>query len=178
MNVLDVAENSLRAGASLIEIALVQSTETGLETLTIADDGCGMDAAMLAKVTDPFTTTRTTRKVGLGLPFLQMAARQTGGDLSIESEVGKGTTVTASFTLGHIDLAPLGDMGGSISALAAASGEAELTFRFERDGRVFSFDTREARAVLGDVPLSAPAVSVWVRQAVNEGIDEILSPAQ
>lgn len=174
MNVLDVAENSVRAGASLIEITLVQNSSANRQTLLIADNGKGMDADMVQKVTDPFTTTRTTRKVGLGLPFLKMAAEMTQGSLSIESTVGVGTKVTAVFTLDHIDLMPLGDMGSTISALVQGSPDTDLVYRFEKDGDIYVFDTREAREVLDGVPLSEPSVLLFIRQHVQEGMQEIL----
>ena len=123
MNVLDVAENSVAAGATLVAITLSIDTAAKRMTLTITDNGKGMPPEMAARVTDPFCTTRKTRKVGLGLPFLKMAAEMTGGALSIESTVGKGTCVTAWFTLGHIDLAPLGDMSATV-ALWAPGGTA------------------------------------------------------
>ncbi|MDL2219445.1 ATP-binding protein [Ruminococcaceae bacterium OttesenSCG-928-O06] len=175
MNILDIAENSVRADASLVEIALIQDSASGMQSLVVRDDGKGMDEEMVRRVTDPFTTTRTTRKVGLGLPFLQMAARQTGGDLSIQSTPGVGTTVTASFTMGHIDLAPLGDMGGTLAALVQSGEEIDFLFTFEKDGRKFVFDTREARRMLDGVPLGTPAVVQFIKEHVNEGIQEVLA---
>jgi signal transduction histidine kinase len=178
MNILDIAENSVRARATLVQICLEQITAEDLQTLTVTDNGDGMDAATAARVTDPFTTTRTTRKVGLGLPFLQMAARQTGGDLTIESAPGEGATVIATFGLSHIDLMPLGDIGGTVAALAQAGQAVDFTFRFSRDGRAFSFDTREIRRILDGVPLGEPAVAVFIREHVAEGVNEVLHPAQ
>ncbi len=174
MNVLDIAENSVSAGAKHIEISLAQNTAEKRQTLIIADDGKGMDADMLRRVTDPFTTTRTTRKVGLGLPFLQMAARQTGGDLSIESAPGKGTTVSAWFTMGHIDLMPLGDMGGTIATLVQASPDIDFSYCFKRDGAEFVFTTGEARQILDGVPLNAPEVVLFIKDHVNEGMKELI----
>ena len=126
MNVLDVAENSVAAGATLVAITLSIDTAAKRMTLTITDNGKGMPPEMAARVTDPFCTTRKTRKVGLGLPFLKMAAEMTGGALSIESTVGKGTCVTAWFTLGHIDLAPLGDMSATVGGSSSAARTSTL----------------------------------------------------
>ena len=177
MNILDIAQNSVRAKAALVEIALVLDGTTGVQTLTIADDGCGMSPEMVRTVIDPFCTTRTTRKVGLGLPFLRMAAQQTGGDVHIESTVGTGTTVTATFGLGHIDLMPLGDMPGTISALVQGSPDIDFIFRYARDGRSFVFDTREVRQILGDeVALSEPAVSLFIRDYIAEHLAEADGP--
>ena len=116
LNVLDIAQNSVKAGAQHLDIEL--SRRDGWLTIRIADDGCGMDEAFLRSVTDPFTTTRTTRKVGMGLPLFKLAAEQTGGALSITSRQGEGhgTTVTATFDTNHVDCAPLGDLTGMIVA--------------------------------------------------------------
>lgn len=184
MNILDIAENSLSAGAKLVRVTISENRAENRLTLTIADDGKGMDADMLRRVCDPFTTTRTTRKVGLGLPFLKMAAQQTGGDLVIESTLGAGTTVCATFTLGHIDLMPLGDVGGSLAALVQSRDDIDFIFTCEvrdegaAEPRAFVFSTPDARAVLGGVPLSEPAVAVFIKDAVNEGVREVLGPPQ
>lgn len=175
MTVLDIAENSVRAGASLVQITLTQNTAASLQTLIIKDDGKGMSAEMVKTVCDPFTTTRTTRKVGLGLPFLKMAAEQTGGSLCVQSTLGVGTTVTATFTLGHIDLMPLGDIGGSISALCQSHTETDFIFTFSRNGNVFTFDTRQAKELLDGVSLSEPAVAVFIRQHVSGNVADVLN---
>lgn len=127
---LDIAQNSITARARHLDIAL----EEGLEaiTLTIADDGTGMSPELLARVSDPFTTTRTTRKMGLGIPLLRLAAEQTGGRVSIESTLGVGTTVTAVFCPGHIDCPPVGDMAGTVTLLVQGAPELELTYTHRR----------------------------------------------
>ena len=165
MNVLDVAENSVAAGATLVALTLSIDTAAKRMTLTITDNGKGMPPEMAARVTDPFCTTRKTRKVGLGLPFLKMAAEMTGGALSIESTVGKGTCVTAWFTLGHIDLAPLGDMSATV---------ADFVYTVQADGEQFAADTRELRAVLDGVPLSEPSVALWLREYLAENTEQLL----
>ncbi|MGD9560224.1 MAG: sensor histidine kinase [Oscillospiraceae bacterium] len=171
MNILDVAENAVAAGATLIAIALEQDTAAMRQTLRIEDNGRGMDAATVQKVTDPFYTTRTTRDVGLGLPFLKMAAEMTGGALAIESTPGKGTCVSASYGLGHIDLMPLGDMGGTVAALVQARPDIDIDFSFCRDGAVFRFTTAEAREILGGVSLGEAAVAQFIKSYVDEGIE-------
>lgn len=177
MNILDIAQNSVRAEASLIEIQLLQNSQSKLQTLVIQDNGCGMDEEMVARVTDPFCTSRTTRKVGLGLPFLKMAAEMTGGSLLLQSQINKGTTVTATFTMGHIDLAPVGDMGATLSALVGANPDIDFVYTYRYDEREFVFDTRQAREILGDVSLSEPAVAVFIRDHVNEGMNELVAGA-
>ncbi|MEG2120001.1 MAG: ATP-binding protein, partial [Pseudoflavonifractor sp.] len=158
LHVLDIAQNSISAGAAQLEISLTEGDT--LLTLSLADDGRGMSPEFLAAVTDPFTTTRTTRKVGLGLPLLRMAAEQTGGSLTIESAVGVGTTVTAVFAAHHIDTPPVGDMAGTVALILQGAPELELVYT--RNGT--AFDTRAIRAVLGpDISLSAPEVVLWMQ---------------
>ena len=143
LNILDVAENSTRADASLVQITVDVQPDADRLTVIITDDGCGMTKEQVERVTDPFYTSRTTRKVGLGVPFFKFAAESTGGSFSIESEPGKGTTVTAIFTLNHIDRMPLGD-------------------------KEFSLDTREMRAILGDVPFDTPEISSYIKDYLTE----------
>ena len=120
-------------------------------------------------MTDPFTTTRTTRKVGLGLPLLRMAAEQTGGSLAIESAVGVGTTVTARFCSGHIDCPPLGDMAGTVALLVQGAPEVNTVYTHATPRGSFTFDTREIRAVLGeDISLAEPEVAMWMRSYLEE----------
>ena len=172
MNVLDIAENSVRAGASLIEIELL--LEGANLAITIRDNGCGMSEETVRKVTDPFTTSRTTRKVGLGLPFYKMAAEMTGGALVIESEVGVGTSVTATFDLSHIDCMPLGDMGGTVATLMQCNPDLDFVFSVIRGDESFVADSREFREILGGVPLSTPDVAFFIKEYVTEHIKPIL----
>lgn len=174
MNVLDVAENSVAAGATLTQITLAAESAKSLLTLTIRDNGKGMSPEMVKTVTDPFCTSRTTRKVGLGLPFLKMAAELTGGGLSIESKVGEGTCITATFTLGHIDLAPLGDIAATVAGLIQCNPDVDFVFVLEADGERFTADTREMRALLDGVPFSEPAVALWVQDYLRENTEQIL----
>ena len=172
LNVMDIAQNSLSAGASLTQIVVEESSAEDTLTLKIIDNGRGMTAEQAARVTDPFFTTRTTRKVGLGVPLFKMAAEQTGGSFSIESEPGKGTTVTAVFKPSHIDMTPLG-------LLIYSNPDRDFIFRRERDGRSFTLDTRELREILGEeVKLSAPEVSEWIQGYLKEQTDMIFGGAQ
>ena len=175
LHLLDIAQNSLAAGAR--HVALTVAETDGPIVLTVADDGRGMPPDLLAAVTDPFTTPRTTRKVGLGLPLLRLAAEQTGGGLRVESREGAGTTVTAVFQAGHIDCPPLGDTASTVALLAQGLPEGtELTYVRETAKGRFSFDTREVRAILGpDVPLSQPEVVQWLEAHLAEGEAEIQS---
>lgn len=175
MNVLDIAENSVAAGATLIEILLDINTGKKLLTLSVADNGKGMSPEMLGTVTDPFTTSRTSRKVGMGLPLLKMAAEQTGGTLAIESEQNAGTTVTATFTIGHIDLMPVGDMASTVATLIQCNPDIDFVFTASADGESFTADTREMRKILGgDVSFAVPQVALWLNEYLRENMKEIV----
>ena len=168
LHLLDVAQNSVTAGAGCIDLKL-EEDDARCYRLIIADDGCGMSAEFLAQVTDPFTTTRTTRKVGLGLPLLRLTAEQTGGSLNIESQVGNGTTVTALFHGSHIDCPPLGDISGTVALLIQGAPDVEWTWQHTTPKGSCTLDTRQLREILGpDVPLSEPSVTLWIREYLQE----------
>ena len=176
LNILDIAENSVKAGASLTEI-LIDETSTTL-TLTIRDDGCGMNEETVKSVIDPFYTTRTTRKVGMGLPLLKLACEQTGGHLTVSSKVsseddaGHGTTVQALFHKDHIDCTPLGDVISSIVTLIQGHPDTDFLFIHKTEVGEVSLDTRELRAVLDNVPLDTYEVIIWIRDNLAEQYDE------
>lgn len=175
LHLLDIAKNSVTAGATELELSLVE--HGGALTMTVADNGRGMTPEFLKNVMDPFTTTRTTRKVGLGIPLLRLAAQQTGGDLEIQSAPGVGTTTTAAFRTDHIDCPPLGDLAGSLSLfLQGAPDTLETRYIHETDAGRFELDTRQLRAILGeDVPLSAPEVALWLRDYIAENEARLIS---
>lgn len=165
--VLDIAQNSITANASVLEITLSESPETIV--FTIADNGKGMSPELLARVSDPFTTTRTTRKMGLGIPLLRMAVEQTGGSLTIESTEEVGTTVTARFCAGHIDCPPVGDMAGTISLLLQGAPQLELHYTRTVDGTSFRLTTEEIRAQLGpEISLAEPEIILWLQEYLQE----------
>lgn len=165
--VLDIAQNSITANASVLEITLSETAETIV--FTIADNGKGMSPELLARVSDPFTTTRTTRKMGLGIPLLRMAVEQTGGSLTIESTEGVGTTVTARFCAGHIDCPPVGDMAGTITLLLQGAPQLELHYTCTVDGASFQLTTEEIRAQLGpEISLAEPEIILWLREYLQE----------
>lgn len=168
LNILDVAENSVRAQAKLVEITVAVDEKADTLTVTIKDDGCGMSEEQVAHVVDPFFTTRTTRKVGLGVPFFKMAAEQTGGSFSIRSKIGAGTTVCAVFCLSSIDRMPLGDIGGVIHTLVTFHPEFDFFYEYRFNDRAFTLDTRAFREILGDVPLNAPEVSDYIAEYLRE----------
>ena len=177
LNILDIAQNSIHAEATLVQI-LLDETEESLK-LSIIDDGKGMSEDFLARVTDPFSTTRTTRKVGMGLPLLKLAAEQTEGYMTVTSRERSvypedhGTEVTAFFNKNHIDFTPLGDVVSTIVSLVQGSPEVDFLFRHTFPDHEVGLDTREIREVLGDeVPLSSPDVLVWIRETLNEQYGE------
>ncbi len=177
LNILDVAENSVKAGASLTQILLTE--QDGTLTLEIVDDGCGMDEDVVRSVIDPFYTTRTTRKVGMGIPLLKLACEQTGGSLAISSvteeadPVAHGTHVTATFDMNHIDFTPLGDVSSTVLTLIQGHPDRDFMFRHRLQGRDVELDTRELREVLEDVPLNSYDVMEWIRGNLQEQYEEL-----
>jgi anti-sigma regulatory factor (Ser/Thr protein kinase) len=172
LNVLDVANNSIRANADLIEIKIQIQRDLDTLTIMIADNGCGMTEEQLSKVEDPFFTTRTTRGVGLGIPFFKMAALSTGGDFNIISTPGVGTTVTAVFGLSHIDRMPLGDMNSTMHTLITLNTQIDFLYSYLFDGKQFTLDTREFREILNDVPLNSPEISAYIKEYLEENQNE------
>ncbi len=177
LNILDITENSTKAGASLAEIYIDEDADRLV--ITIKDNGCGMDAETVRGVTDPFYTTRTTRKVGLGLPLLKLQAEQTGGEMSIESVCEKdspdfhGTTVRAAFVKNHIDFTPLGDVVATVLTLIQGHPDTDFLFVHTSEGKEVRLDTRELREVLGDVSLGEYEVIKWIEEYLREQYDLI-----
>ena len=166
LNILDIAKNSVTAGATLIRVRVEELSDR--LTISVSDNGCGMTPEFLARVVDPFTTTRTTRKVGLGIPLLQMEARQAGGDLTITSQVGVGTTTTAWFDPGNIDMPPLGDLISSILTLIQGSPEIDWEFTHAVGEQAYTLDTREIREIMGDISLAEPEILSWLGEYLRE----------
>lgn len=172
-HIMDIAQNSVRANATRIEITIEEHLAQDLYSFTISDNGCGMDAETLSRVSDPFFTSRTVRKVGLGIPLLKQNAEATGGHMTIESVVGKGTTTHASFSHSHLDRPPTGDIPGAIVLLAAANPEIEIVYKHITDAGEYIFDTEEIKNVLDGVPLNDPEIIQALRQLITENIHEI-----
>ena len=175
MNILDIAENSVRAGATLIEITVDEIPSKDLFTVTVADDGSGMTQEQLNNVIDPFYTTRTTRKVGLGVPFFKMAAELTGGNLTIQSAVGEGTVITACFIRSSIDRMPLGDINETICTLIQCNPKSDFVYTRRFDNDEMELDTREFRRILDGVELNDPTVSKFIRDFLAENTSDLLS---
>lgn len=174
-HVLDISENSTRAGATKVEVTINEDEKDDLLLFSVQDNGKGMTPEFVAKVTDPFTTTRTTRRVGMGLPFLRQSCELCGGALKIESAVGVGTKTTASFMLSSVDTPPLGDVPASVMTLIMGSPEVRWIFKFILNGKDYTLDTDELLEALdGDRSMLGTAdVGVWIRDNVQEGIEEL-----
>ena len=168
LHILDIAENAINAGAKNVTIFIRRKTETDLLTIEIADDGEGMSAEAAEKVSDPFYTTRTTRRVGLGLPLLKAATEATGGHLEIRSAPGIGTRVIATFAMSHIDRKPLGDLAATIVMLVAGNPDVHFSYHWEHDGGKFSFSTRELREKYPALDLNAPEALSFIRAYLTD----------
>ena len=172
LNILDITENSVKAGTTLTSI-IIDETADQL-TITITDDGCGMSEEILKGVEDPFYTTRTTRKVGLGIPLLKMAAEMTSGNFKISSKSKEqypdshGTVVKAVFNKNHLDFTPLGDVTATLTTLIQGHPDTDFLFVHNFDGRQAELDTRQMREMLDGIPLNSYEVIKWAEEYLNE----------
>jgi anti-sigma regulatory factor (Ser/Thr protein kinase) len=173
LHILDVAENGVKAGADLIKISVEEDLTKDLMTIAIEDNGQGMAPEFLARVFDPFVTTRTTRKVGLGLSLLQQAAWEAEGDVTIRSVPGRGATVNAVMKRSHIDRKPMGDMCETLATLIEGNPRIDFIYSHSKEGKEYTLDTRELRAELEEVPLNNPEVVRWVRNNIKAGLEEL-----
>lgn len=176
LHILDALENSVEAGATRIELRIEEDLRKDILRIVIRDNGRGMSKEFVQQVLNPFVTTRTTRHVGLGLPLFAAAARRCNGDLHIESEVGVGTTVTATFQHSHIDRAPLGDIPGTLMAIILSDRAVDVLYKHRVGRRTFELDTAEVRRELGTVPLSHSAVREWLEATLQEGLAGLKRP--
>ena len=171
LNILDVAQNSITAGASLITVEVTENTVDKTMLIGIYDNGKGMSEEQVKSVIDPFYTTRTTRKVGMGIPLFKMAAEQTGGGLEIESETGVGTSVRATFKTDSVDFTPLGDIASTVQMLITMNTDRDFVYKHTVNEKEFIADTREIKEILGDVPLDAYEVSQWLLEFIKENTE-------
>ena len=173
LHILDIVQNSINAGAKNIEIKIDENTAENLLTIEINDDGCGMSEEFLKKVKDPFVTTRTTRKMGMGISLFEAAAAQCGGGLEIWSELGVGTKVKVTFEHDSIDRAPIGDMAETMLTIISGAPQPEYIYEHKKDGRTFLLDTVQLKEILGDIPLDTPDVLNWITGYIREGLADI-----
>jgi len=183
LHLLDIAENSVAANAKNITLTVCEDLQGDQLTASVIDDGKGMSAEMVAKVTDPFVTSRTTRKVGLGIPLFKDAAESCNGHLVINSEIGKGTRLDVKFQHSHIDRMPLGDLSSTILTLFVAYPRIHWLFDYEaipsngKPEEKFVFDTQPVIAELGDMSLTEPAVLAFIREYIESGVARVQTAA-
>jgi len=173
LHILDLAQNSIAAGASRIEISIQDIPEQDRLGIRIRDNGKGMDQDQVQKASDPFYTTRTTRKVGLGIPLFQASAEATGGHMEILSQKDAGTTVQAVFHSSHIDCLPIGRMEDTMAVLILCNPDVDFVYTHEFCGRQFLLDTCEIRRQLGEVSIADPDVIGWIKDTIRSGLEEI-----
>ena len=175
LNMMDIVQNSITANATLVNIQELHDVVNNTLLLSVSDNGFGMTAEQVSNVQSPFYTTRTTRKVGLGIPLFKMACEMTGGNLTLESERGVGTKITAEFITGHIDMTPVGDMAETLVLLIAGNPHMDFVYEKRVCDKEYILDTRELRVVLGDdISLSDHDVIVWIREYLAEKELEII----
>lgn len=175
LNILDLAQNSIAAGASIVEITVESRSLNNVLRICISDNGKGMNPESLAKVKDPFFTTRTTRRVGMGIPLFAQAAIECEGWLRMDSERGQGTLLEAEFKLDHIDRVPLGDITATLVTLIAANPEMDFIYEHIKNEKQFVLDTRELRGNLAGVGLDESEVLKWIRDYLEQNIEGELS---
>jgi hypothetical protein len=179
LHLLDIAENSVTADAKNITLTVCENLQGDRLTASVIDDGKGMSAEMVASVTDPFVTSRTTRKVGLGIPLFKDAAESCNGKLVINSEIGKGTRLDVEFQHSHIDRMPLGDLSTTMLTLFVAYPKIHWLFNYEmipsngKPEEKFVFDTQPVMAELGDMPLTEPVVLTFIREYIENGVARV-----
>lgn len=174
LNVLDIVKNSVTANATLIEITVELQRESDKLTIQIKDNGKGMSEEMVSKVTDPFVTTRTTRKVGMGIPLFKYSAESTGGSFAIESKLSVGTTVTANYMLSSIDRMPLGDITETVITLIQGSPEIDFIYAVKEKDKNFTLDTREIKETLQGISIASGEVLDFLRSYISENTAEML----
>lgn len=180
MHILDLAQNCVDAKSKNVIIILEENTAKNLMRLTIKDDGCGIPKEILDNITNPFTTTRTTRKVGMGTSLMDMVCKQSGGEFTIESEVNVGTKVVAQMQLQHLDRPPLGDIVGTLKLMVMTYAEhVNLDFTYKINDKEFQFSTNEIREALGEnLSFSQPEVLAWLNDFLKENIKDLKEEEQ
>lgn len=177
LNILDIAQNSITALASLITVEISENTKDKSLLIGIYDNGKGMSEEQLGSVVDPFFTTRTTRKVGMGIPLFKMAAEITGGSFEIKSKLAEGTEIKAVFKTDSVDFTPLGDVCATVVMLITMNTDRDFIYKRSVDGREFVLDTREIKKILGDVPLDTYEVSEWLKDYITENTNDLYGGA-
>lgn len=173
LHTLDILQNSVTAGASLVKLQIDEIPDKDAYLVKFIDNGKGMDAEMVQHVTDPFYTTRTTRKVGLGLPLLKQNAERTGGNMTIQSEPGKGTEIDVKFVYSHIDRLPTGDISGTLALTVSSYPAIDFIYTHNTPEGTFKFDTIEIKETLGDLPINNPQVIAFMKDLISDNLKVI-----
>jgi len=173
LHILDIVQNSVRAKATKIEILINENIHNNQLEIEIKDNGKGIDKKLVQEIKNPFSTTRTTRKIGLGIPLLLEACIRCGGDLNIQSSVGIGTTIHAVLEHNHIDRAPMGDVVNTITMLILSSPEIRYILTYCVDGSKFVMDTNEIKDILQGVPINDLSVIKWIETYLQENINNL-----
>jgi hypothetical protein len=173
LNILDIAQNSIRAKASEIFIGIKESKQEDLFEITVDDNGSGMTEKILAKVTDPFVTTRTTRKIGMGLALLKYHTNLAGGDLLIDSREGKGTNVKAHFSLSHFDRQPLGDIAGVMIILMSANPKINFLYSHKTDIGEYRLSSKETKEFLQINNFNDYQLLEGIKEMINQNLKDI-----
>jgi signal transduction histidine kinase len=173
LHILDIAQNSISAGARNISISIAEDLASNTLVIEVKDDGRGMPAEVLERVTDPYYTSRTTRKVGLGIPLFKQNAEAAGGRLQMVSQEGRGTTLMAEFVHNHLDRPPMGDMAGVMVLLVGANPEIRFIFTHRVENEEYTFDTEEVKEVLDGLPINDPQVMRFLKEMITENLQAI-----
>ncbi len=170
LHILDICQNSIKADSKLVEIKIIEDINNNLYQIIISDDGKGMNSKTLSEVSDPFFTTRTTRKVGLGISLFKMAAELCDGSFEITSQEGIGTNVIASFMHNHVNRVPLGAIEETINILCLNEGEIDILYTHVFNDDEYIFDTRIVKEVLDGIPFTDYNVMLWIKSNIRDGI--------
>lgn len=173
LHILDILQNSIAAGSTLIKLDLNEQPSEDYLEFSITDNGCGMDEAMIKSATDPFTTGRKTRRVGLGIPLLKHAAEATGGMMKITSELGRGTVVYARFGYAHIDREPLGDMAETMHQIITSYEDIDFIYTHKSAEKSFELDTRQLKDILKGVSFKNSEVILWLSEYLKDGENDL-----
>ncbi|MEW6096403.1 MAG: ATP-binding protein [bacterium] len=173
LHILDIVENSIRAKAKKVEIKISEELKKDLLTISIKDDGKGMNEEIVKKALDPFFTTKNTKKVGLGLSLLHQATKEAKGKFTIDSKPNKGTKITATFKYTHIDRKPLGNITQTMITLIAGNPQIDFLYEHRKGSLCYLLDTAKVKVELGDVPINTPNVINFIQKDIRDGLKKI-----
>ncbi len=171
LHVMDIMQNSVRAGATKIGLSISADVSKDMLYVTISDNGCGMSEDFIQKVISPFTTTRTTRSIGLGIPMFKLSGEICGGCFSIKSKEGVGTEITAGYGISNIDRIPLGDIGDTVTGTILSHPDLEYEVTLSGGNEYFKFNSKEIERQLDGVSITEFEVINWVKEYINEGVE-------